>query len=69
MAFLEQNKVVKAPVQGSYMDTKCDSMTPFDKFLMDEQGQLIINAKQLDENGEVVEGLGILILREEIPTT
>ncbi len=31
-----------------------------DKFLMDEQGQLIINAKQLDENGEVVEGLGIL---------
>ena len=31
-----------------------------EKFLMDEESNLIINAVQIDENGEEVEGLGIL---------
>ena len=31
-----------------------------EKFLMDEENNLIINAVQLDENGKEVEGLGIL---------
>jgi hypothetical protein len=31
-----------------------------EKFLMDEEGNLVVNATQLDENGNEVEGLGIL---------
>ena len=31
-----------------------------EKFLMDEEGNLIVNAIQLDENGKEVEGLGFL---------
>ena len=31
-----------------------------EKFLMDEESNLIVNAKQIDENGKEVEGLGIL---------
>ena len=38
-----------------------------EKFLMDEEGSLIVNAVQLDENGKEVEGLGILdIERKDI---
>ena len=31
-----------------------------EKFLMDEESNLIVNATQIDENGEEIEGLGIL---------
>ena len=33
-----------------------------EKFLMDEEGSLIVNATQLDESGKEVEGLGVLDL-------
>ena len=38
-----------------------------EKFLMDEEGNLIVNAVQLDENGKEVEGLGILDTERKDP--
>ena len=32
----------------------------FEKFLMDEKGNLFVNATEIDENGQEVEGLGML---------
>ena len=32
----------------------------FEKFLMDEKGSLFVNATEIDENGQEVEGLGML---------
>lgn len=38
-----------------------------EKFLMDEESNLIVNAVQLDENGKEVEGLGILDIERKDP--
>jgi hypothetical protein len=38
-----------------------------EKFLMDEESNLIVNAIQLDENGKEVEGLGILDIERKDP--
>ncbi len=38
-----------------------------EKFLMDEDGSLVVNAAQIDENGKEVEGLGILDTERKDP--
>lgn len=38
-----------------------------EKFLMDEDGNLIVNATQIDENGKEVEGLGVLDIERKDP--
>ena len=38
-----------------------------EKFLMDENGSLVVNAAQIDENGKEVEGLGILDIERKDP--
>ena len=38
-----------------------------EKFLMDEESNLIVNAIQIDENGKEVEGLGILDIERKDP--
>ena len=38
-----------------------------EKFLMDEESNLIVNAIQLDENGKEIEGLGILDIERKDP--
>ena len=37
----------------------------FSKFLMDEEGNLLVNAIQIDENGQEVEGLGMLDINRQ----
>jgi len=38
-----------------------------EKFLMDEESNLIVNAVQIDENGKEIEGLGILDIERKDP--
>ena len=37
----------------------------FSKFVMDEEGSLLVNAIQIDENGEEVDGLGMLDINRQ----
>jgi hypothetical protein len=37
----------------------------FSKFVMDEEGNLLVNAIQIDENGEEVDGLGMLDINRQ----
>ena len=38
-----------------------------EKFIMDDEGNLIVNAVQIDEKGEEIEGMGFLDIERKDP--